>query len=657
MRTVSGLPALAVSLALVAAGCAAGTGSPATLPAGTTPSPHHLLTVGSLEQFDGCDVFLDHVIAEALTLVGPYGLDSQWAVPWLADDVRAAGAETATTMAASDGDFTGTNVQVEGVDEPDIVKTDGSRIVMMSQGELVVVDISGATPIVTGRLSLSGTTVQSLFLSGDTALAFGSGWSQTPLPMGRPEGQDGIAPVPNSPTLQIVEIDVSGEPEIIRTMTVDGAFVSGRLIGDTARLVLTSGPVGFEWSYPKGSGLRAERKAIEENKEIVRNSTEDNWIPYYIVQDGQGRVTDEGLLFDCDRAAAPDEFSGLDMLSIVTIDLSSGLDVVDATGVLARGDTVYSSEEHLYVATQSWQTWRWFETGDPDMQPEGPGTEIHEFDVSDPGRTEYVASGRVDGYLLDQFSMDEHEGLLRVASTMSPKWWAGPDTRSRVTVLWQVGDRLEPIGVVDGLGVTEQIYSVRFLGDTGYVVTFRQTDPLYTIDLSAPRNPRVVGELEITGYSAYLHPLSDGLLMGVGQDATQQGQIQGSQVSVFDVSDPANPVRVDSFALGEGTNSEVEYDHHAFLFDSGLAVIPVQRYWWDDSSDHLMMGAVVLEIGDDGRMHEVGEITHPGGEKAGDWQAQIRRSLISDGAIYTISDAGVMKSDPNSLEQIAWLDL
>jgi len=166
-----------------------------------------------------------------------------------------------------------------------------------------------------------------------------------------------------------------------------------------------------------------------------------------------------------------------------------------------------------------------------------------------------------------------------------------------------------------------------------------------------------VGELEIPGFSAYLHPLGGGLLMGVGQDATPEGRVEGSQVSVFDVSDPADPVRVDSFELDEGTSSEVEYDHHAFLFDRGVAVIPVQQYWWDDSGDHVMMGAMVLQVGDRGQLEVVGEITHPGGQKQVDWQAQIRRSLIADGAIYTISDAGVMKTDPDSLEQLAWLGL
>jgi uncharacterized secreted protein with C-terminal beta-propeller domain len=658
MRRKKTLLALTVTLGLVSGGCSASAVTASTLPSGTAPQPDSIRTVGSLVQFDACEAFLDYVISHAVDLVGPYGLDGFHHWPWATRDTLA-GAEGDAAETPSDGgsNFSGTNVQVEGVDEPDIVKTDGERIVVISEGSLIIVDVTGDEPVEVGRLTLDNLSVQTLFLSDDKVLLFGSVWNQGPIPLA--EGDAAIAPIPASPTVEIVEVDIASEPEIVRTMTIDGAFISGRMVDDSVRLVLTSAPVGFEWSYPSGSGLRAERKAVEENKEIIRDSTEENWIPYYVVTNADGDVESEGTLFDCDRAAHPEEFSGLDMLSVMTIDASAGLELADATGVLASGDTIYASEDSLYVATQNWQSWRWFETGDDTDRPDGPVTEIHKFDISDPATTAYLATGSVEGYLLNQFSMDEHEGMLRVASTTTPDWWGGgaPDSESRVTVLREIGGSLVRIGLIEGLGETEQIYSVRFIGDVGYVVTFRQTDPLYTIDLSDPRDPRVVGELKIPGYSAYLHPVGEDLLLGVGQDATDEGRVLGTQVSTFDVTDLAAPVRLDSFTLAEGTSSQVEYDHHAFLFWEDLAVIPVQQYWWDEQKDSVFMGAIGLRVGADGEIAEVAEIMHPGGDgKDWDWRSQILRSLVIDDALYTISAKGVMKSSLESLDELDWLD-
>ena len=657
---------VATVTAVVASACTASVGNEddTTLPEGTFPAPNAVRTVGSLVEFDACDSFLSYMTENAVDLVGPYGLNGgQWWPGWRDGfDVFTRG--EATLEAAPGGDdggeagteFSGTNVQVEGVDEPDIAKTDGQRIVLISNGELIVVDVAGETPQIEGRMNLRDLAVQNLFLTDDKVLLFGSAWSHHPIPFVG-ETTDAIAPdVWSSPTIRIVEVDISGaQPEMVRTMTIDGSFVSGRMVDGSVRLVMTSSPVGFEWSFPEGSGLRAERKAVEENRRIVRNSEPENWIPYFVIADSDGAVTAEGTLFDCDRAAHPAEFSGLDMLSVVTIDLGSGLDVVDATGLVATGQTVYSSAENLYVATQNWQTVRWLAEGDEESL-DGPVTEIHKFDVSERRRATYVASGSVDGYLLNQFSMDEHDGDLRVASTTTPNWWgSGPDSESRVTILREFGDKLVLVGVVDGLGLTEQIYSVRFMGDVGYVVTFRQVDPLYTIDLSDHSQPRMVGELKIPGYSSYLHPLGEGLLMGVGQDATDDGRIQGTQVSVFDVMDLDNPTRVDTFTLTEGSHSEVEYDHHAFLYWDGLAMVPFQQWSWDEKGEEVRMGAVGLSVSGDGQLSEVGTVTHPGSD-SWDYGAQIQRSMVIGDSVYTIAPGGIMKSSLGDLAEEAFLD-
>jgi uncharacterized secreted protein with C-terminal beta-propeller domain len=195
------------------------------------------------------------------------------------------------------------------------------------------------------------------------------------------------------------------------------------------------------------------------------------------------------------------------------------------------------------------------------------------------------------------------------------------------------------------------------MGDTAYVVTFRQTDPLYTIDLSNPRKPKVAGELKILGYSSYLHPVGDGLIMGIGQDATDEGRIQGTQVSLFDVSDPANPMRIDQITLSEGTNSQLEYDHHAFLYwgPTGLAMVPIQQYMWDEDKEEVFFGAIGFNVDGNG-LSEVRRFAHPGGD-SGEWdyRAQILRSVVVGDRVYTVSVKGIMTIDLNSLDEIDFL--
>ncbi|MGB5565119.1 MAG: beta-propeller domain-containing protein, partial [Acidimicrobiia bacterium] len=197
-----------------------------------------------------------------------------------------------------------------------------------------------------------------------------------------------------------------------------------------------------------------------------------------------------------------------------------------------------------------------------------------------------------------------------------------------------------------------RIYSVRFFGDLGYVVTFRQVDPLYVIDLSDPERPKIRGELKIPGYSAYLHPVGDNALLGVGQDADLDGRVRGLQASLFDVSNPDDPARIDRYTLENG-HSEVEWDHHAFLHDpsTGLTVFPYER--WDEGDTGLSpAGALVLSVSEDG-IRETGVVSHdPDGSK---WWMPIRRSLLINGNLVTVSDAGVMVSDADTLKTIDWV--
>jgi hypothetical protein len=347
----------------------------------------------------------------------------------------------------------------------------------------------------------------------------------------------------------------------------------------------------------------------------------------------------------------PESYSGTSMLTVLTFDLAApGLRDGAPVSVVADGDTVYSNGTSLYVASD--QRWR----SQPPARPDGPapqvdgGTEIYKFAISGSGRPRFAAAGSVAGWLINQYAMSEWEGHLRVATTTDGADQQAP-SESAVYVLAERDGQLVQTGSVGGLGRTERIHSVRFTGPIGYVVTFRQTDPLYTLDLRDPAAPAVLGELKITGYSAYLHPLGDGRLIGVGQAADRQGRTLGTQVSLFDVSDLAEPVLLATHHIGSG-QSEAEFDPHAFLWWPAERLLVIPLVTWS-GQQRPAAGALVLEVGAAG-FAERGVISHP---QPVDWQrsSEIRRSLVVGSTLWTVSDLGLQANALSTLEQTGWV--
>jgi hypothetical protein len=402
------------------------------------------------------------------------------------------------------------------------------------------------------------------------------------------------------------------------------------MVDGVARLVLRSSMPDLPFLYPSGSQESVD-VATEANRKVVADSTLADWLPEARVGDGPGRA-----ITDCRDVSRPATFSGLGMVTVVTVDAEDPRPGPGAT-VLGAGDTVYASTGHLYVTSTAWgPAPSCPPNADCAFVPGSAGTDVHAFAIDDPVRTTYEASGHVGGHLLNSYSLSEHEGDLRVATTDDGTM------ESTVSVLRRDGDELHVIGSVGGLGKGERIYAVRFIGDRGYVVTFRQTDPLHVLDLADPAHPALVGELKIPGYSSYLHPVGDDRLLGIGQDASDLGRVQGTQVSLFDVSDPAAPKRLAAAAL-PGSTSEAEYDPHAFLWwaKAKLAVVPVQDYRVGTS------GAVGFSVGDSS-VDERGRITPPDG-------SMIRRSIAVGDRLLTVSDTGVGSSDLTTLAAQGYL--
>lgn len=619
------------AVAVIVSGC---TGRQPAPPAGPPT------TAGfGLVAFDSCGTALRELTRAAAPFVGPYGLLDRGyqggGVPIpMAVDAASAGAGG---RAAPEPEHSTTNTHEAGVDEPDLVKTDGRRLVTVAGGRLRVVDL--ATRRVTTVLGIPVGQPGQLLLQGDRALVIvpgaGSRW-------------------PNAENLsgstRFMLVDLTGAGRVLDTLTVEGSFVDARQVGGVARLVVRSGP---RLRFVQPDGRRSKEAARKLNQRTVAESSIDDWLPRYELEHAGERQ--EGRLVACERVSRPAAYSGAEMLTVLTLDLAGRLGTGDPVSVVADGDTVYGTASSLYVAAHQRMAGEQPVWGPAIPRSQPQRTEVHRFDITGPGRPRYVASGVVDGWLLNQYSMSEYGDRLRVATTRDlgnggDACCDGPPrTESAVSVLAQDGNRLVQVGRLGGLGKGERIYAVRFVGPVGYVVTFRQTDPLYTVDLSDPARPRAVGELKITGYSAYLHPTGDGTLLGVGQEASTQGRRLGTQVSLFDVGDPARPRRVAQYHLQDG-QSEVEFDPHAFLYwpASGLVVLPVTRPYADGNRlAPSGAGALVLRL-HDGALDRVGIVRQPG-------VGAIRRSLVVGDTLWTVSDAGVAAVSSGDLSARAWV--
>ena len=544
-----------------------------------------------------------------------------------------------------------TNVHEAGVDEPDVVKTDGRRVVTVSRGVLRVLDT--ATRRITGSVHLidaqqGWAPSANLLLSGDRALVivpdvYATDVKRTPYPM------------PSQPSTRFVLVDLAGAPRVLSSELVTGSYVDARMVGSTVRLVARSQP---EIKYPQISGNPSVQQVQKRTRDAVLRAPLSAWLPAYRITEGG---TTSSHTVECGQVSHPREYTGTSMLTVYTVDLTGRLGDVKPITLAADGDIVYGTTSSLYVASNP----HWFYavpmaasvpsgSGEPvtpgsgrQVPPKTPTqppeqTQIHRFDITGDGAPRYVASGSVPGRLLNQYSLSDYDGYLRVATTSGQS-----ETAQHSAVYELKADTMARAGAVGGLGKGQRIYSVRFIGAVGYVVTFRQVDPLYTLDLSDPAHPRVAGELELTGYSAYLSPAGDGRLIGVGQEANTQGRTTGLQVALFDVHDPAHPKRLAQLVKND-VHSNAEWDPHAFLYwpATGTAVLPVNS--WDGGQ--YSASALVLTVSGT-KITVQGTIAHP----HSDQQAGISRAMVIGDDLWTLSDTGVQVSNASSLATRSWI--
>ncbi len=603
-------------------------------------------------------------------------------------------AGTTETTTSEAKDYSTTNTQVVGVDEADFIKNDGKYIYILADN---VFQILEAFPAETAK-KISTTTVEGtpkkLFVNNNKALIYSAlGY------IGQPDqemyyddsyyssectyGYDCEFTGDNR-KLKITILDITDKttPEILREITLNGSYLNSRRINDIAYSVILFPEISVNIpysQYPEELGwdlcqwneskqeyeLTVTKTEIEtlfadlkkENEQLIRSATITDFLPSVkdIRHGANGDTEENGLLQDCNSIFISKAGKNQNLLSVISFDIDDQ-GTIGATTILTKPGAVYASANALYVATRQYQ----YENADwfyDESQNISESTTIHKFSfILNDIHTTYAGSGFVKGHVLNQFAMDEHNGFLRIATTLGHV--PDPNVHSTISILKESDGLLSIEGQIDNIAPTEDIRSARFDGDQGYIVTFKKTDPLFVLDLSNPQAPNIKGELKIPGFSTYMQMMDDSHILSIGYDADDQGNFawfQGIQLQIMDVSDLANPKLVHKEIIGtRGSTSDAATNHFAFNYfkKKDLLAIPMTICEGGSGGSYgdLMSfsGLMVYKVTTQNGFQLLGKLAHEEQETqdnywgaCGNWWTQsnskVKRSIFMDDYVYSVA--------------------
>jgi len=540
--------------------------------------------------------------------------------------------ETYNAEGSTVPDYSTTNIQVEGVDEADVIKTDGEYIYMISEKTIIIIKAYPPEEAqILSKIELNG-TLTGTFVNGDRLVVF---------------EELHVSYETTKTLIKVYNVSDRQKPDLKRTVYLNGSYFNSRMIGDYVYAIIN-------------------RQAYLEDGEVdLPKICSDNVVKEVSATDiYYSNITDYYYTFT----------------TVVAVNTQD--DTEEPTMkpfLLGATRNMYVSQDNIYITFPGLNQLTLL---DQMLGMSGvEGTEIHRIHIEN-GQVDYQASGQVPGGPLNQFSMDEYNGFFRIATTTGHLSWISSEATSRNHV-YVLDMDLNIVGRLEDLAPGERIYSTRFMGDRCYLVTFKKVDPLFVIDLEDPTNPTVLGQLKITGYSDYLHPYDENHIIGIGKETVEAEEgdfawYQGVKISLFDVSDVENPKEITKYEIGDrGTDSPVLRDHKAFLFDrtKNLLVIPVLIAEIDEEKypngvppnmygDYVWQGAYVFNITLDQGLVFRGGVTHLENDsdlkKSGYYfysSYSVKRSLYIDNVLYTISDKKIKMNNLEDLTEINEIEL
>jgi len=667
------LPLAALAVSSAGVGCSDDDG----------PDGHTLSRTTQLVQYNNCSALeadlKQTVIWEIWSDIDRTGYWG-WGLGGAEGDAGAGGGAPTNGDSRQEGvDFSGTNNQEQGVDEADFVKTDGYHIYTLNGNRVHIMGVPEFGQLTAESVTnVEGYPTQMLLDSTRNKLVVFSQVDAYSLPEGHPlraavgaNDEDGgwYWRIPSLTKITVLDISNKTAPTLAREFYYEGWYQTARKVDSSIRM---SGYSYIEpsitwrwWQIYNDNGMdkAATKRAVAD---MVNALELKDFIPQIYRREPNGHFETNSLSDNaCRSFYRPTDSHARGISSIISLDLLGNDAHWDADHIVSNWATFYQSKDRLILAEQAHDWWwYWWYESDPDQ------LNIHSFDITVPGQTFYEGSGRVDGVIVDQFSIDEEEGAIRVATTKGlwGRWWVDAEDQqemdNHVWVLEDQGANLGIVGHVGGIAPGERIMSSRFEGDKGYLVTFEQIDPLFTLDLSDNANPTVVGELKVPGFSTYLHPIEGGKLLSIGVDGTNRWR---TQVSMFDVSDFANPALSAALPV-EAQNSwgwsEALYDHKAFQYwaPKGLLAIPQSTYaqtYTNGETYYQYLSQLVLVNVDPvgGALSIKGRIDHSpyySADPNAYWQyIDIRRSIFMGDYVYAVSDKAITAHRVSDLGKVA----
>ncbi len=533
---------------------------------------------------------------------------------------------------SGDRDYSSTNVQEQGVDEPDIVKTDGEYIYVLSGDKFLIIDAWPADKMSElARTDIGGSPV-SLFVYKDSVMIFSNHWQLEAVEKSFNPGTHQLMKV------TILDVSDKSDPQLVREMYLEGTFTDARMVDGYAYFVISS----YLDIYSMGSSDGSDMPAVSNR---LANSDLVDLFPEYMdrIYGESGVNESTKIICPCSNVYHSSVPNGTGVVTLFSVNLGEPQSETHSTSILSDTGIVYGSEKSLYIAAANNGDWMWWNVAFENSDGPVEKTAIHEFELGE--SPSYIASGEVKGHVLNQFSMSEHEGVFRIATT-ERNWWSGTGSANAVYTLKREGKELQTVGALSDLGKPgESIYAVRFQGDKGFVITYERTDPMYTLDLSDPSIPKKVGELEIPGFSTYLHPVTDNKLLSIGRNADNSIELK-----IFDVSDFSNPAVIETETIGTGGYSEAEGNHKAFTYFNSQKVLAIPVSMWSNDTYEYSSILRLYDVNTEKGFSHRGDISHSVfSQNSGNnymYYSGIRRSFFigneSDGYfLYSLSGLGL----------------